>query len=52
MDAIFVIHSPILFFPFCLHGNVIGLVFGFVLMPLGQPGGALEGETCDGTLAL
>ena len=31
--------------PWVFHGDVNVLVFGFVLMPLGQSGGGLEGET-------
>ena len=27
-------------------------VVGLVLIPLGQPGGGLEGENCEGALAL
>ena len=35
-----------------LDGEHVTWVVGVVLMPLGHPGGGLEGETCEGALAL
>ena len=35
-----------------LEGEHAVWVLGLVLMPLLHPGGGLEGETCDGALAL
>ena len=35
-----------------LDGEHVTWVVGLVLMPLGHPGGGLEGETCKGALAL
>ena len=53
MVAIFVIHNPILFESLGLVGEqVIWWVVGLVLIPLGQPGGGLDGEACSGALAL
>ena len=35
-----------------LAGEHVTWVVALVLMPLGHPGGGLEGETCEGALAL
>ena len=35
-----------------LDGEPVTWVVGLVLMPLGHPGGGLEGETCKGALVL
>ena len=35
-----------------LEGEHAAWMVGLVLMPLGHPGGGLEGETCEGALAL
>ena len=35
-----------------LAGKHVIWVVGLVLIPFGQPGGGLEGETCNGALAL
>ena len=52
MVTILVIHNPILLESQELVGEHATRVVGLVLMPLGQPGGGLEGETCEGALAL
>ena len=35
-----------------LNGEHVTWIVGLVLMPLGHPGGSLEGETFEGGLAL
>ena len=35
-----------------LDGEHVTWAVGLVLIPLGHPGGGLEGETCKGALAL
>ena len=35
-----------------LDGEYVTWVVGLVLIPLGHPGAGLEGETCEGALAL
>ena len=52
MVAILVMHSPILLESLGLAGEHVTWVVGLVLIPLGQPGGSLDGETCEGALAL
>ena len=45
-------HKLILLGFFGLDGEHVTWAMGLVLMPLGHPGGGLEGETCEGALAL
>ena len=45
-------HKLMLLEIFGLAGELVTWAGGLVLMPLGHPGGGLEGETCEGALAL
>ena len=50
--VILVMHKPMLLESLGLDGTHVTWVVGLVLIPLGHPGGGLEGETCKGALAL
>ena len=50
--AILVMHKPMLLESLELDGEHVTWAVGLVLIPLGQPGGGLEGETCKGALSL
>ena len=52
MVVILVMCNPILSESLELVGEHVTWAVGLVLIPLGQPGGGLEGETCKGALAL
>ena len=52
MVTILVICNPISLESLGLVGEHVTWALGLVLIPLGQPGGGLEGETCEGALAL
>ena len=49
---VLVVHQVMLLEFSGLDGEHAAWVVGIVLMPLGHPGGGLEGETCEGSLAL
>ena len=51
MVAILVMCKPILLESLGLVGEHITWAIGLVLIPLSQPGGGLEGETCEGAFA-
>ena len=50
--AILVMHKPMLLESLGLDGEHVTWAMGLVLMHLGHPGGGLEGEICEGALAL
>ena len=50
--AILVMHKPMLLESLGLNGEHVTWAVGLVLIPLGHPGGGLEGDTCEGALAL
>ena len=52
MVAILVMCKPMLLELLGLDGEYVIWVAELVLITLGQPGGGLEGETCEGALAL
>ena len=52
MVAILVMHKPMLLESLGLDGEHVTWAVGLVLIPFGQAGGGLEGETCEGAIAL
>ena len=52
MVAILVMHTPMLLESLGLDDEHVTWAMGLLLIPMGQPGGGLEGETCEGALAL